>query len=303
MQSISARNWNGGIEAGLSLNFGTQLQSVNLEIGGVLAGYASDFVSKNGNSIVITGLINYEFYNKKFGVFNRASGFGYSLKSLFGWKNALNLQSSIISNSNNNYWLDSNFEGGFNGFGIGLNGNQQFGKLKKFSNQQGNMLGYVSNKNFNLHFNFSNDFKSGFFRGKGCDKGETGSFIVKIAQIREPFIDVFGGGILLFTPEPDYSVNPTSSKNSDNDSKIVLPGTKPYEKLFHGNFYAFYSRTSPDFSAQIDLGVDSKKVGASLQNLLHDSFGLYPRFEWPVEEKNKMLVQIKGGTNFRTNNE
>ncbi len=284
-----------GLNIGANVTFGTQIQSFNLCLDVTSSLFHENLISKNGNSILINGSFNYELYNRKFGVKNYGSGIRYSLKALAGWNSALNLAGSIISTTSTNYLIDYSHPSSFNGIGAGIDVNYQFGKLKKFNNRRGNFLGLFSNDKFIYHFNLSNDFKSGILRGKGGDMGETGSFIIKVAHINDNFTDIYGAGLELFTPKPDYSKDPTRQKNSDNDSKIVLASTKPFDDVYHGNIFGLFSRTSNEFTTELKLGVDSKKIGANVQNWLHDTFGLYPRFEWPIEEKNKIFIEAKGG--------
>ena len=294
-QICKGGNINSAITFGTHFIFGSQLQSINLSLDGNLALHESAFGFKNGSSVFINGSCSYEVYRTKFGVKNYGSGINYSVKGILGWGNGLNLAGSLISTTSNNFFYDQSHPTSFNGFGIGVDVNLQFGTLKKFSNKRGNFLGLFSQKQTMIHFNFSNDFKSGFFRGKGGDMGETGSLMLKIAQLQSNYIDIYGVGLALFTPEPDYSKNPTQQKNSDDESAIVLPSTTPFENLYHGNIFGSFSRTSNYYSIALKLGVDSKKTGANIQNWLHDTFGLYPRFEWPVDEKNKLLFECATG--------
>jgi hypothetical protein len=47
--------------------------------------------------------------------------------------------------------------------------------------------------------------------------------------------------------------------------------------------------------------MNSEKLGAFVQNTLHDSFGLNPRFPWNVNKKDKLFLELNSSI-FNTKN-
>ena len=195
-----------------------------------------------------------------------------------------------------NYGLANNINT-FSGFGIGAK--RYFFKkdLNHFSNQQAIVVGRVKTKNGMVVFRTNNDFKTPLFRGGGTDQGETGTFYLGYSQVEGQQVHTLSLNLNLITPVPDYSRNPDNPENSEYGMRAVLYGVAPHENLFHGNFYLGYVYQEGMFNQAVELGVDSQKWGGFLQNILHDSFGLYPRFGWDMEAKNKLYFQTTGTAN------
>ena len=132
----------------------------------------------------------------------------------------------------------------------------------------------------------------------GTDKGYTGRIIIKYSTIQDLDLYSFGIGLDVFTPEADYGIVPRIGRNSEDGMRIVSATTEPYGDLFHANIFSFLSYQSDEYTVGTKLGIDSPRGGAFIQNKLHDSIGLYPRFAWPVDKKAKFFGLLEGGRNF-----
>ena len=176
----------------------------------------------------------------------------------------------------------------FSGIGFGLKRSYNSKKIALLKNKLG--VFYIRNQ-FNNSFlltKFQNDFRAyPIFRGAATDQGETGAIYVNYTDD----IQKIGFAIELFTPIPDYSKSPTVDLNSKNGEHPVLEVVKNTYNKYHGNFYITYSHNKLQDS-EVKIGVDSKIMGAFTQNLLHDNFGLYPRFPWPIKEKDVLFLQL-----------
>ena len=182
----------------------------------------------------------------------------------------------------------------FSGVGLGLSKQIIRGELAHIANQQGMVLIRAKNQDDILLARIKNDFNAAFMFGGGTDQGETGTFYLGyIFNDRQNYLHEIGLNLILVTPQPDYSRNPTNSQNSSDGSHPVLYGVEPHGNLFHGNFYGSYKFVSPHFKETLHLGIDSQKLARKLQNALHDSFGLFPRFAWDKDAKNKIYFQSK----------
>jgi hypothetical protein len=146
-------------------------------------------------------------------------------------------------------------------------------ELSTFNQRLGKFLMRFSTTNSSVNIQFKNDFRAGnIFKGEGTDFGATGMIQVsysKIIALQE--IYQAGLGLALFTPNPDYSRTPNNSKNSDDGSKNVWHTKPSNSQLFYANANAFGGYENKYFSGFIKSGFNSQKLGAYVQNTLHDS--------------------------------
>jgi hypothetical protein len=68
----------------------------------------------------------------------------------------------------------------------------------------------------------------------------------------------------------------------------------PFKDLFYANAYLFGSLQNNNGSGTLKLGYNSQRLGAYVQNTLHDGPGLNPRFPWNVRAKDKLFIEISG---------
>lgn len=290
LTGYAGSTWAYAFIAGAHVNLGTQFNGINLQVGAATA-----FSESGGFSADLIGTLDYQLYWKKFGERVKAQSIIYEFKSTLGKGNTddfVGLANGIMAN---HYFLSLPKFRHYNGVGFGWNKTRHFGALKKFSSARGSFLLRFSNQQQHFLVNFNNDFRAGPMRGKATDFGETGSLTMKYLQHNGLEVHTFGGTIELITPEPDYTRNPEAIGNSDFESKIVTHPKGAFPNLYHGNLFVFYNYQNAISFGELALGVDSKLSGAFIQNLLHDYFALYPRFEWPIHNKTKPYLQIKGG--------
>lgn len=190
----------------------------------------------------------------------------------------------------------------FSGGGLGVKKTLIGGELKPLSNQQAIIIARVVYPNYVYVFRMQNDFRIWpILYGSGTDQGETGNARLGIYWKDNRVIQTAGFNVALITPVPDYSKNPDNKLNSNNSSRAVLHSKGPFKNLYHGNFFLDYGYYSETFRGNVSLGIDSQKLGGGLQNAFHDSFGLYPRFGWNVQQKSKLYFQIKAGVGHEIN--
>lgn len=283
--------WNTKAQVGLSVSalMGTQSNLLNIALttGGVVQ--YNDFANEIGGGIGVDVAIT------RYGVFAKHLNFlweGYWLTGIqhseptFFYAGTLN---SLPLENLRQTWNP------FNGIGFGIQRSYSKGRLAPFDKKLGVL---ILRNSWDNHVNIirsSNDFRGGPFRGGGTDQGETGAFAIAhyIQNTTTEEIHQLGVDLSLFTPVPDYARNPENIVNSDLGSHPVLYGKKPFDKLFLGNLFVSYGYVHKNWRQKLAMGVDSKKLGAFTQNKLHDSFGLYPRFAWPTNQKDKLYFQLE----------
>ena len=273
----------------ITANVGTQENLLNIALTGNSLLKYNDFTNEIGAGLGV------DLSFTRYGVFTSHINFiweGYILSGIK--KNTPELFYSGTLNSanfNTNTPLNS-----FGAIGFGMLRSYTSGRLSPFNKKLGSLIVRSSfNDNRIGLIRMSNDFKGGPFLGGGTDQGETGALDVNYYYQDSSLenIQQWGLTLSLFTPVPDYGKNPDNLKNSDLSSRPVLYGKAPFENLFHGNLFLSYGYTSKHMQYRGHLGLDSKKLGAFTQNKLHDSFGLYPRFAWPKEEKDQIYFQLE----------
>ncbi|GEQ84969.1 hypothetical protein ULMS_04770 [Patiriisocius marinistellae] len=282
--------FNGGLQLKATLQLGNQNQALKLGVFGFGTANYNDIAIETGATIFINQLF------KRHTVKNKGIGYGYDLFSLIGIGQNSNLLGSSISNLNTTLIINNKGDGGFNGFGFGLEKEYLPNGLKTFSPKRGSILMRFSNANHSINIAFLNDFRFGqLARGEGTDYAATGTLKVSYSEIGgDGLVYQIGLGIALFTPKADFSKSPDNSVNSDDGRKNVWYTLTPFEDLFYSNAYFFGTVQQNHFSGNLKLGYNSQRLGAYIQNTLHDGPGLNPRFPWNVRAKDKLFIEIEG---------
>lgn len=292
-------DFNGGALLKAEITLGNQNQW--LKIGAL--GYGT---LNYGDVSVESGvsLASYTFF-KRHTVKQNGLAYSYEAFALVGIGKNSNLLGSTISDMNTQLLFDPYGKGGFNGIGLGFGKDYLPKKLKPFSLRRGQILMRFGNADHSVQVVFQNDVKLGnIFRGQGTDYGTTGSLSLGFVQIRDSFSAYeVGMAVELFTARPNYTILPRNSINSDDGRKPVWFVMEPFKDLFYSNLYAFGSYHDRDYSLTAKLGINSQRMGAYIQNTLHDGFGLNPRFPWDVTAKDTLFFEASGAgfLNIRTN--
>lgn len=279
---------NGGVMARVSLVVGNQNKKIEAGISAIGVLNYNDAAFETGAHFNIGHL--FERHNiKQQGVF-----FGYDVYTLVGIGKNTNLLGSTISGINPVFIYDIDEKSGFNGVGFGYQKEFFPGDLSHFNIRRGKLLMRFSNANHSFDITFLNDFKfSPVFNGEGTDYGTTGNLRVGYTHILG-YREIYRVGVALdlFTPKPDYTRTPDNVINSDDGRKNVWHTVPPYENSFYANLYAFGYYKNDFYNAFAKAGINSQKLGAYVQNKLHDTVGLNPRFPWDVIESDKLFLEL-----------
>lgn len=241
---------------------------------------------------------------KRHTIKTKGFNYGYDVFALIGKGNNLNfLASSFFKNT----LLISPINNKQRFYGLGFGFEKEFlpENLTTFNQRLGKFLMRFSNQNSSVNFQFKNDFRAGnLFNGEGTDFGNTGVLQISYSRILNNQ-EVFNIGVALslFTPNPDYSKTPNNLVNSDDGSQNVWHTKPPHKNLFYANAYVFGNYTNINYSTTLKAGINSQKLGAFVQNTLHDNVGLNPRFPWNVSKKDTLFFELNSSTfkTFQTN--
>ncbi len=284
----------GGIMLKTEITLGNQNQWLKLGVFGFGTLNYGDISLESGVSFA-----SYQFL-KRHTVKTNGLGYSYDFFALAGLGKNSNLLGSSLSKMNTSIIFNQKGKGGFNGLGFGFSKDYLPKSLKSYGLKRGALLMRFSNANHNIHLVFQNDFSIGLFSGAGTDYGVTGSLDIGFTAITNPqTVYKLGIGIDLFTARPDYSRSPRNSINSDDGRKNVWFTLPPFKELFYGNLYAYSTYQENDVSIHSNVGINSQKAGAYIQNILHDGLGLNPRFPWLVETKDEIYIEVSGSTFFK----
>jgi hypothetical protein len=280
------------------LQLGNQNKSVKIGAYGLGTAQYKNFALESGVALYSGYLF------KRHTIKTKGFNFGYDAFILGGIGTNKNLLGSSFFEDGA---LVATIENNQRFYGIGLGFEKEFlpGKLKTFNQRLGKFLMRFSTNNGSVNLQFKNDFRGGnIFNGEGTDFGKTGSFTIGYSKILNP-LEIYQVGIALelFTPAPDYSKTPNNILNSADGSRNVWYTKPPFKNVFYANLYAFGSYQNNYLTSNIKAGVNSQKIGAFVQNTLHDSFGLNPRFPWNVSAKDKIFVEFTNSFNNNVFNE
>ncbi|GAA4115410.1 hypothetical protein GCM10022393_15520 [Aquimarina addita] len=223
------------------------------------------------------------------------SYYGYDFFSLVGIGKNGNLLGSSLSDLNPVLIFNDDGSEGFSGLGFGFQKEFLPKELSHFDVRRGKLLMRFSKAKHSFDITFMNDFRFGrLFNGEGTDFGSTGTLRLGYTEILS-IHDIYRAGIAieLFTPKPDYSKTPDNRVNSDDGRKNVWYMEESFSKVFYANLYTFGSYQNEYYSVFTKIGVNSQKLGAFVQNTLHDGPGLNPRFPWDITAKYKLLYELK----------
>jgi len=288
----------GGMQLKAEITLGNQNQWLKVGVFGFGVVNYGDASVESGISFA-----TYQFFKKHT---KKRSGLAYSYEffALVGVGKNTNLLGSAVSEMNSSIIFDPFKKGGFNGIGFGFGKDYLPGDLKSYGIRTGQFIMRFSNADHSIHAVFSNDFKFGaIFNGQRTDYATTGSLTLGVTQIQNGYRVYQGGiGLALFTPQADYSRSPRNSMNSDDGRKNVWFTLPPFKDLFYANVYAFGTYQDEHYELHSKIGLNSQWIGAYVQNTLHDSFGLNPRYPWNVEEKDKLFFEITGSAIYNPAN-
>ncbi|MDG1477498.1 MAG: hypothetical protein P8Q14_10160 [Vicingaceae bacterium] len=282
-----SQNLYGTINGAVSVNllFGTQLKALNvgLSIFGTTT-YKSETSLEGG--------VNFNFspFIQKYVIYQGNFSSSLEMFGLVGYGQNNNLLGSNVGLTKHTSFYDYTIKGGqFYGAGMSVILNKITGDLSKFQNQQGGIIIRVSENQNSVVFNINNDLSAWFFNRAGTDKGNTARAMLSYTSIKGFELYGIGVGLDMFTPEADYGKPPRATTNDEDGSVAVLFNTKPYDDLYHLNLFSsfVYQNQQNNFNIDGRIGIDNYKIGAFVQNSIHDSFGMVPRFAWPVTKKGK----------------
>lgn len=280
----------GGVTGSVSILLGNQNQKIQLSAYGIVTASYNDISLESSINLYAATIF------KAHTVKTRGLNYGFDFSTLLGIGDNSNLLGSSFVSNQLPLLFNTQGGGGFSGIGFGFKKDYLPQDLSIFNVRQGKLLFRTSAANHSINISFLNDFKFGrLFYGEGTDFGPTGALQISYSSIRSSNTAYqAGAGIELFTPKPDYSKTPTHPVNSDNGRRNVWYTERPHKDLLYANLYGFGNYTDQNYSVGSKVGLNSQKIGAFVQNTLHDSFGLNPRYPWRVEEKSKILLQISG---------
>lgn len=289
-------NTNGGILLSSQITFGNQNQGLKLGIFAFGTLNYKGVSAESGVSFSINQLL------KRHTLKTKGKSYNYEIFGMVGSGSNHNLIGSSASNTNNTVLYDISENSNFKGIGFGFEKEILPNNLKIYNNRRGKFLMRYSKNNVNIHLAFLNDFKAGkIMYGEGTDYGETGTLILGLTKANG-FSDIYqmGLGITLFTPQPNYSLLPRNRKNSDEGRENVWFTNTNYPETFYANTYAFGTYQNDYYTIHSKLGKNSQKMGAYIQNKLHDGFGLNPRFPWDTNAKDKLYYEVQASVFYKT---
>lgn len=218
---------------------------------------------------------------------------GYDAFYLAGYGNNHNLLGSSLSQYKSPLLFYEDVENSFIGLGFGFEKQYLPYELQEFNQRLGRILIRYSKNQDSYGLTFKNDLRIGsLFYGDATDFGDTGTLQLSYTNILTPKdIQRFGFTLQLFTPKPDYNRIANHERNSDEGRKNVWHTLGTFKDVFYANAYVDYTYQSQNKAYQSKLGIESNKLGAYIQNKLHDNFGLNPRYPWHVTQANKLFVE------------
>ena len=278
---------NGAVLLKAQIQLGNQNQGVKIGAYAVGAAHYGDIAIEGGVSLYSGYLFKRHIQKTK------GFHYGYDFLGLIGIGNNTNLLASSFYTETPLLFSDERSQQ-FYGFGFGFEKEFLPANLNEFDQRLGKFLLRLSNAQHSINVQFKNDFRFGkVINGQGTDYGNTGHLRISYSEYRSPFRAFhLGIGLQLFTPEADYSLTPdNTAHNSADGSKPVWHTKGKYSKLFYANLYGYGSYQEDGVYAFAKAGLNSQKLGAFVQNTLHDSFGLNPRFPWDVTASDRIFIE------------
>ncbi len=289
--ALAAQNFrfNGGLLASASIALGNQNQNIKIGLSAVGALRYGEAALEMGGSVVLGQLYKRHTVKAK-GLYH-----AYDVFTVLGIGKNDNLLGSTFINHAPALIFNADAKGTFSGLGFGFQKETLPGDLAHFNTRKGKFLMRFANAQHSIGITFLNDFRFGkLFYGEGTDFASTGALKVAYTQVLAEN-EIYSAGVMLelFTPKPDYSRTPNQRLNSDDGRKNVWYTVPPFESLFYANLYAFTAYQNVFYSAVAKAGFNSEKLGAFVQNILHDGSGLNPRFPWDVTAEDKLFVEVE----------
>lgn len=269
---------------------GNQKQHINAAVSVIAALRYGDAAAESAFSLSLGHL------EKVHTLKTRGRFFAYDVFALVGIGTNSNLLGSALTDATNTLIFNSEESGKFSGIGFGFQKDILPKTLEVFNNRRGKLVMRFANANHSIALTFFNDFRFGkLFFGEGTDYGRTGALKMGYTQITS-IHTLYNVGLVLelFTPKPNYKLTPNNPINSDDGRKNVWHTSGPYKDLFYANLYGFAQYQSRYYTVVTKLGYNSEKLGAFIQNTLHDGAGLNPRFPWHVATNDKLFFEAEG---------
>ncbi len=283
-------NLNTGILIGFTATLGQQNQKIEANLLAIGTINYGDMATETVLTLSIGQLL------KRHSIKYSGPFYGYDFYTLAGIGKNNNLLGAALTNHTSVLIFNAEGKGRFNGLGFGFKKEYLPGNLAHFNQKIGKFIFRFSSAQQAFDVTFLNDFKfAPIFNGEGTDFGCTGALKIAFTKIISPS-EIYRSGIAieLFTPKPDYSKTPNNTLNSDDGRKNVWHTQAPFTNLFYANLYAFHTHQTVHYSASIKAGFNSEKLGAYIQNTLHDGSGLNPRFPWNTKAKDKLTLELSG---------
>ena len=255
-----------------------------------------------GASLEAGASVNLKQLLKRHTLTNYGRSYAFEFLGMLGGGNNQDLIGSVVSTQNNVIFSTPLQNSTFIGVGFGFEKEILPKELDIFSLRRGKFLMRYSHNNINFNVAFLNDFKAGkLFYGEGTDFGETGSLIAGVTK-RNAIDEIYqiGYGITLFTPPADYTRSPRNQKNSDFGRKNVWYNLKDVPQIYYANSYLYGTYQKNSYAFHTKLGIESNKMGARIQNKLHDGFGLNPRYPWDTNKKNNLYYEFEAAVFYNT---
>ena len=281
---------NGTVLFKAQIQLGNQNQGIKIGAYAVGAAHYGDAAIEGGFSLY-SGYLFKRHRTKTSGIH-----YGYDFFGLAGiGKNTNLLVSSFFADNPLLFSVEKDQK--FYGLGFGVEKEILPSNLTEFNQRVGKLLLRFANANHSINTQFKNDFRFGkVFRGDGTDFGNTGQFAISYSNYQSPLRAThIGIGLQLFTPEANYSLTPDNPLNSNDGSKNVWHTQGSHSRLFYANIFGFGSYQDDRGFAFAKAGINSQKAGAFIQNTLHDSFGLNPRYPWDTAVKDKLFIETGVG--------
>ncbi len=290
---------NGGVTASVAIVLGNQNQTLKGNIAAIGALRYGEAALESGLSFSLGQLL------KRHTVKTKGAFYAYDFFTLLGVGKNDNLLGAALIDITPTFSFNPNTSGTFTGVGFGFQKEILPNALSVFNNRRGKLLLRFANAQHSIAVTFFNDLRFGrLFYGEGTDYGSTGALKVSYTEIvARNEIYSAGVGLELFTPKQDYTRTPDNGLNSDDGRKNVWHTLAPHECLFYTNLYAFGAYQNTFYNTAAKVGINSEKMGAFVQNTLHDGSGLNPRFPWDVTAKDKLFFEVEGALLYTKSND